>query len=326
MRIGPACGAVLLALLALVGCSESDRAAAPAPTSSAQASSAPSSSAPSSSAPTSSAPTPDGDGELVPPGLTDVPLPDLTTTPKTTALPRTFGADVSWPQCPKGMGIPKKRSEGAPMPTAAARFLVIGLTNGPSFVANPCIADQVAWARQRNLPVAAYAVVSYPDPRTLARTRTSGPYDGRTRLGGLRNSGYQAARFNLRTLAAAGLPTPVVWVDVEPVTGFAWSADRAANAAVVEGTVRGYTDAGFRVGLYSTPNLWQRVVGGLRIGGPEWRAAGTTSQAEALRRCRDDWSFQGGPGVLAQWVEDGRDRNVTCPGVIGDLSTWFGHF
>ena len=33
--------------------------------------------------------------------------------------------------------------------------------------------------------------------------------------------------------------------------------------------------------------------------------------------------LQGGTGVLGQWVEDGRDRNVTCPGVSADLGKWF---
>jgi hypothetical protein len=110
-------------------------------------------------------PTPEGNGSMVPP------LPELSATPKPSAQPQAtpksrppanevFGADVSWPQCPKGMGIPEKRTEGKPMPTAAARFVVIGLTNGPSFVANPCIASQVQWVKDRHLLAAAYSVVS----------------------------------------------------------------------------------------------------------------------------------------------------------------------
>ena len=35
--------------------------------------------------------------------------------PRATAA-RSLGGDVSWPQCPKGMGIPQKRSTGLPMP------------------------------------------------------------------------------------------------------------------------------------------------------------------------------------------------------------------
>lgn len=244
----------------------------------------------------------------------------------TTPMPasgRLFGADVSWPQCPKGMGIPEKRSKGAPMPTDAAEFVVIGLTNGPSFTQNPCLADQVGWARDRGLLVAAYSVVSRPSRENLAQLRDDGPYDGSTRLGGLRNVGVQMARFNLRTMREAGLETPIVWIDVEPVPHFDWGADLEANAAVIEGVARGYREAGLKIGFYSIPSLWRRVVGDLVIGGPEWRAAGETSMGEALSRCGREWAFQGGRAVFGQWVEDDRDRNVTCPGAITDLGDWF---
>lgn len=271
--------------------------------------------------------TTEGNGDMVPP------LPDLSRTPKPTLLPpsatagpatgRTFGADASWPQCPKGMGIPQKRTEGRPMPTSAARFVVLGLTNGPSFVANPCLEDQVAWVKERHLMAAAYSVVSYPDDATLAKLRGRGPFPGDTRLGGLRNVGYQAALYNLDTMQRAGLQTPVLWIDVEPVTGFDWSPDVVANAAVVQGVERGYRDAGFRIGYYSIGSLWTRVVGTLRSGAPEWRPAGERGLAEALRRCGDDWSFGGGHGVLGQWIEAGRDRNVVCPGAMPDLRQWF---
>jgi hypothetical protein len=234
-----------------------------------------------------------------------------------------LGADVSWPQCPKGMGIPQKRAKGEPMPTDAADFVVLGLTNGPSFTPNPCLADQVAWARERKLMVAAYAVVSWPSEAQVAKVGKTGPYDGATRLGALRNAGYQAARYSLQTMRDAGLRTPAVWIDVEPVPDFEWSSDLAANAAVVEGTARGYRDAGLRIGYYSVKSLWKRVVGDYRVNAPEWRAAGQTSLDTALDRCGDSWSFGGGHGVLAQWVEEGRDRNVTCPGYGGRLGEWF---
>jgi len=265
-------------------------------------------------------PSIEGNGELVPV------LPDLTQTPKpsgSVTSGRTFGADASWPQCPKGMGIPEKRTEGKPMPTAVARFVVLGLTNGPSFVANPCLASQVQWVKDRHLMVAAYSVVSYPDRRTLRELGDQGPYPGGTRLGALRNVGYQAALFNIATMAHAGLQTPVVWIDVEPVTGFDWSPDRAANAAVVQGVARGYQEGGFRIGFYSIGSLWTRVVGPLRLGIAEWRPAGERGLREAVDRCGQEWSFQGGPGVLGQWIEDHRDRNVTCPGAVPDLSRWF---
>jgi hypothetical protein len=262
--------------------------------------------------------TSDGNGSMVP----SLPTLAPTSSPPAPAR-RVFGADASWPQCPKGMGIPEKRTEGKPMPTAAAEFVVLGLTNGPSFVANPCLERQVQWVKDRHLRAAAYSIVSYPDDRTLAALRDNGPYDGRNRLGGLRNVGYQAALFNVETMRKAGLKSPVVWIDVEPVLHFDWSPDVVANGAVVQGMARGYQDAGFRIGFYSIGSLWTRVVGSLRFGAPEWRPAGARGLGEALNRCSPDWSFQGGVGVLAQWIEDGRDRDVTCPGAVPDLGRWF---
>ncbi len=234
-----------------------------------------------------------------------------------------LGADASWPQCPKGMGIPEKRSEGAPMPLPGARFVILGLTNGPGFFANPCLASQVEWVRSRRLLAAGYSVISWPDRDTVSRLGGEGPYNGSTRLGALSNVGYQQAKFNVATLTRSGLRTPVIWLDVEPVPRFEWSADTTANAAVVRGAARGYTDAGFAIGAYSTQALWQQVVGDLALGIPEWRAAGQTSRAEALRRCGPERMFQGGAAVLSQWVEAGRDQNVTCPGTSARMGRWF---
>ncbi len=255
------------------------------------------------------------------PAVPSITVPSLSIPPR--ALGLVEGADASWPQCPKGMGIPQKPTQGSPMPLPTARFVILGLTNGPGFTPNPCLADQVEWIRSRGLLAAAYAVNSYPDSGTLERYRDQGPYDGSSRAGALGNVGYQQALFNLATMRSAGLESPVIWLDVEPVPGFAWSADTAANAAVVRGAARGYTDKGFRIGVYSTQLLWAEVVGDLRLGLPEWRAAGQTSRAEALRRCGPDRMFQGGEPVLSQWVELGRDRNITCPGTSAQMLRWF---
>jgi hypothetical protein len=310
---GTLAGVVLVGALALTACGAGQPASTPAPISSPPAASA-------------SASPIDGNGSLVPTNLPEN-LPDLRNTPKPSGLPvppdEVFGADVSWPQCPKGMGIPEKPAQGSPMPTDAARFVVLGLTNGPSFTPNPCLRDQVGWVAGRHLRAAAYAVVSYPDAATLAAYGAKGPFPVKTLGGRLANVGHAAALFNLRTMKAAGLRSPVIWVDVEPVPKFGWSTDLQANASVVQGTVRGYLDAGFTVGFYSTPSLWQRVVGDLQVGLAEWRAAGQTSKVEALSRCGPDWSIQGGPAILGQWVEDGRDRNVTCPGTSTTMDRWF---
>ena len=234
-----------------------------------------------------------------------------------------LGADISWPQCPVGMGIPEKRSKGAPPPVEAAQYVVLGLTNGPGFYPNPCLAEQVDDLRARERMAAAYSVVSYPEPDRLARHADDGPYDGATRLGALANNGHAQAQFNLRTMRAAGLLSPVIWIDVEPVPVFEWSSDTEANAAVVAGMARGYRDAGFAIGVYSTPYLWDVVVGDLSLGVPEWRAAGQTSAQAALATCAADRTIQGGDAVMGQWVQDERDMNLTCPGISLELERWF---
>jgi len=222
-----------------------------------------------------------------------------------------LGADISWPQCPPGMGIPHKISSGQPMPRDDAEYVVIGLTNGPGFHANPCLADQVAWAKGRGLLVAAYSVISWPDEAAQQE------------YGGLQKAGRAQAEFNLASMKAAGLESPIVWLDVESVPFYDWSTDISANAEVVLGAAQGYVEAGYRIGVYSTPAIWAGIVGDLSLGAPEWRAAGQTSRAEAESRCGPDWSIQGGKAVLAQWVEDSRDRNVTCPGAETTLGGYF---
>lgn len=233
------------------------------------------------------------------------------------------GGDLSWPQCPEGMGIKERRTLGLPMPLASAEYVVIGLTNGPAFTPNPCLASQVEWAEKNKVMTSAYAVTSYPSDATIREYGGEGPGDPDTKIGRLTNVGYQQAGWNLEEMKRAGLESPSVWLDVEPVADWEWSDDIEANQAVVKGAVAGYQDAGKRVGVYSIEGLWTPIVGDLQLQLPEWRPAGEASRAAALERCGGEWMFQGGAAVMVQWLEDGRDRNVTCPGESVQLPLWF---
>ena len=227
---------------------------------------------------------------------------------------RSVGRDISWPNCPTGLGIPARRTLDLPLPPRSARFAVVGLTNGPAFYPNPCLADQVARLRRQRLWTAAYAVVTYPTRGQLRRYGASGPRSDGDRAGRLFNTGYAQARLNLATMRAAGLRSPVLWLDVEPVTEPApWSGDVLANRTVLEGSMTAYRDAGLRLGVYSTPLLWRSVVGDVRYRLPEWRTAGVASRAAAERRCAGP-AIQGGRAVLAQWADARVDYDVLCPG------------
>jgi hypothetical protein len=198
------------------------------------------------------------------------------------------------------------------MPGRSSKFVVVGLTRGRGFAANPCLRWQVDHAKRRHLYVSAYAFTSYPTAAELRRYG-SGPYRGRDMPNKLRNAGYRQAQFNVSTMRRAGLRSPMVWVDVEPSTKRPWSTNKAYNAAVVAGTVRGYQRAGLKVGIYSTVYLWDHIVGPVRFRLPEWRTAGKRGYRVAQQRCTEE-SIQGGPAVLAQWWTSSVDSNVTCPG------------
>jgi hypothetical protein len=226
-----------------------------------------------------------------------------------------FGRDVSWPNCPRGMGIPSRRSPGNPMPPPSATFVVIGLTNGPAFHPNPCLRAQVDYARSHGMWTAAYAVATYPTPAQLREYGGTGPRPAGTRRDRVWNTGWAQARQNLMAMRAARLRSPIVWVDVEPVTLPApWSARLAENRAVLEGALAAYRRAGLRVGLYSTPTMWRGIVGKVRYGLPEWRTAGLSTRRAALAACGRVRQFQGGPPVLTQWYTDREDFDALCPG------------
>ena len=201
------------------------------------------------------------------------------------------------------------------MPLASASFAVIGLTNGPGWVPNPCLAQHVAWAKARGVWTAAYSMTTYPTAAQRSAYGATGPWSAATRDGRLRNAGYQQAMFNVASMRTAGLAVPFVWVDVEPYPTHPWSRDVLANRQVVRGVVRAYQDQGYGVGFYSYTNGWRAVVGSWRKPGfAAWVPVGPVSNglAVASRRCSAP-SFSGGPVLLAQWVQDARDRDVTCP-------------
>lgn len=227
------------------------------------------------------------------------------------------GADASWPNCPKGMGIPSRKSKGLPMPKKEARFVLLGLTNGPGFYPNPCLASQVAWAMKRGMWVGTYAMTTYPKPAQLREHGGTGPWAPTTRLDRLRNAGYAQAQFNLATMDRVGLARKFIWVDVEPYPVAPWSGSRTRNKAVLDGVLKGYRDAGLEVGFYTSPGPWRDIIGTARYGLPEWRTAGghpwsDTGYADARRMCGVA-SVQGGPILVGQWWDTKRDYDLLCP-------------
>jgi hypothetical protein len=223
--------------------------------------------------------------------------------PGTTA----YGNDISWPQCPKGGG-----GYGLPGPMATATFVVLGLTDGGSFRANPCLARQVASVRTSHLWTGAYAVSTYPTSAELTRYGGSGPL--LVRLGRV---GAAEAGFNIATMARVGLRSPMVWVDVEPRTKSPWSGSAVNNNAVIDGVIARYRAAGLRAGIYSYDKAWRSITGArVMPGEPTWVPVGHQGREAARATCAVA-SYAGSKPWLTQWTDGPRDYNLTCPGVTG---------
>lgn len=229
--------------------------------------------------------------------------------------PVTFGGDISWPSCPVGTpgALPKKQGKGLPLPGPKAQFVIIGLTNGPGFHPNPCLAWEVQQARRRGLLVAAYAFTTLPNADQIEQYGDRGPY--RTRL---ENAAWQQAQINLRSLKTAGLPTRTIWIDVEPQPYLSpWGTDVEANRTVVLTVREAYRKAGYATGFYSSDTPWKTITGGLQLPDPTWVTVGPRGRAAALAKCAAP-TFSGGPAVLAQWWDtEVEDLDLVCPGVDG---------
>ena len=221
-----------------------------------------------------------------------------------------YGNDISWPQCPKDGG-----GNGLPGPMTSASFAVLGLTDGGSFRANPCLAGQVASVKTRHLWAGAYAISTYPTSAELARYGGTGTVTER-----LRRAGAAQAAFNLATMARVGLHSPMVWIDVEPRTKSPWSASTAGNNAVIDGVIAGYEAAGIRAGLYSYNKAWKAITGARVLPVvPTWVPVGRSGEAGAEATCAVA-SFAGGKPWLTQWTDGVRDYDLTCPGVSGQAA------
>jgi len=220
---------------------------------------------------------------------------------------RVFGNDISWPQCAKTEG-----GNGLPGPLDGASFVLLGLTDGGSFRANPCLFREVASVTSRHLWAGAYAISTYPSDAELARYGGTG-----TLTQQLRRVGTAQATFNLATMARVGLQSPMIWVDVEPNTRMPWSAGAEQNNAVIDGVIAGYKAAGLRAGLYSYDRSWKAITGARILpGAPTWVPVGHASKAQAAARCTVV-SYAGSKPWLTQWTDDVYDYNLTCPGVTG---------
>jgi hypothetical protein len=247
--------------------------------------------------------------------------------------PPDTGRDISFPQC------------GEPFPLVrVSRFGIVGVNGGKAFSANPCLAEQLRWAKRLVEAPAFYANTGNPGPERsrhwpLGQTspQRCSPAQPDS-FGCSYDYGWNAAEHSFALAAAASREVNGVspadarhrvahvdwWLDVEILNS--WQTldrgrTRAAqlrDTATLLGAVNALWDAGVhRVGIYSTRYQWNLVTGGPAVHRDWFRAnpvwlAGFEGHEHAHAGC-DRAGFTGGPVLLTQYLgDDGFDANVRC--------------
>ena len=224
------------------------------------------------------------------------------------------GFDISFPQC------------GGPEPPAAA-FGVLGVTGGRAFTGNPCLARQYVWAQTAgsgSQPRASfYMNTGNPGPEVSTHwppvgTAMPKPCDGSATAACAFDYGWLAAQdayARARSVAGDGASLAPWWLDVEVANS--WSADRASNAAALQGAVAFLRSVNVpAIGIYTAPADWTEIVGEAAASSsqlvdlPNWRP-GATNRADAPRWCSR--TVTGGKVLFVQYTNGAFDANLPCP-------------
>ena len=218
--------------------------------------------------------------------------------PRRTGLASPFGYDVSFPDC----------SRALPPPSA---FVVVGVTGGRMFTANPCAGDQFRWARSGTSMASVYINVNAPEPEEMAYLAHDAGDRCHADDGGcqLREWGRRGAIAAFNLARHAGITSPMWWLDVETLN--TWLPDANSNAVIVQGAIDALRHEGVGVGIYSTFLMYPRILGGWNAGLPVW-VAGPEDGPGAQAACNGS-PFGGGQPWLVQYPRGGFDGDLICP-------------
>jgi len=193
----------------------------------------------------------------------------------------------------------------------------IGIVQATGFAGsapNPCLAHEAQWA---GAGLNLYIFMAYGQ-------QPSGEPGCNNDQGC--NFGYAAA-ISAFTYAQSQSVNPFVtwWLDVEDANDF-WSADTAENAQVIQGAINGLRDKGVNnVGVYTSPDTWNGIVGNYRPAVPVW-LAWYQSPPSGPANCQDIASYAAAHNDLLPtgpvWVTQYTDNATTVNGqpVDGDYA------
>ena len=235
-------------------------------------------------------------------------------------LPLYSGQDLGWPDC-----SPKVGGLGMPLPPPTwYRLMVVEVNAKFLMQANPCLSEELDFARRHANMIGSYHLPDYPTAAELAR---SGYWPRRCAAADLRcrtyNSGYQQGTWAVNLLRSKGLRPHLLWVDIEHRAEQDWSADIPANVSLIRGELAGIRSLGVRPGVYSYPYGWREITGNWQAGLPQWVTIGrSTSAAARAARCSRP-GFTSGPVVMVQSTSGSFDMDTVCPAFSGSMNALF---
>ena len=169
--------------------------------------------------------------------------------------PSSSGYDTSYPECTVG---------SAP---SSPSFAIIGVSHGRPFTSNTCAAAEWTLATSDGASLLSlyfntgYAGAYQKDVTSGCAAASGGIQTGAS---GHQNSALQTAWAigcsEAADAVAAAPGTPAVWwADIE--TGNSWSTNTALNQFAINGIVAELASTGIPVGVYSSPSMWNKIVG-----------------------------------------------------------------
>lgn len=234
------------------------------------------------------------------------------------------GYDVAAPQCSGSL-------------PASPLFGIVGVDGGLANDANPCLGEELGWARgapgQRRPaqpPVSLYVDTGNPGAHHVADWPGGGTTPGYGSCNGLLTDacsylyGHERAAYSYRLVAAldpVAARTASWWLDVE--LGASWAGTYELNIAAIKGFLAGLRHAGANgsVGIYSSAAQWKDITGltaqttpaafGIRL--PDWVGGIEASPAAAQQNCASG-GFTGVAPTLAQYRGGPFDADLRCPG------------
>ena len=199
------------------------------------------------------------------------------------------GWDVSWPNC--FLTLPQ------------TGFLVVGVTGGQPFTANPCFRKEAATG------IAGVYVNTGYTKRWLERTTRAC-----ANLGAAQDTPLATRRAYALGCSEASyaftLATPVkpsmYWLDVERSNP--WSVSPTLNRAVLRGMLDflGSRKPTPLIGVYSAPSWWRGITGGWQLALPEWTPTAVSGAASCAQ------GFSTGPVWLTQGGSSRIDVDRAC--------------